>query len=295
MSKIAIISDSASTIPTTLRNRYHIFQVNDPIIFGDEVYKETVDIQGLGALVKMMKEKKMVASTSQPAPGDWEQALNDAKAAGYDAALIVPISSGLSGAFQTAQAVAASYDGMADVRAWDSKFAVMGSGMQAVMAAVMAEKGQSLDDIWSALTALRETFDVRFVVNDISHLQRTGRLSRGAALVGGLLNIKPILSMDVQEEGKIGAVGKARKMSGALKEIKAALDHYLTQVDYPVRAVVVDGNDPKLGDKWLKDLQSDYPTVKFERGEIGAYIGVHTGDGAMGVLWARDWETLIGE
>lgn len=293
MSKIAIISDSASTIPTTLRNRYHIFQVNDPIIFGDEVYKETVDIRGLGELVKMMKEKKMVASTSQPAPGDWEEALNDAKAAGYDAALIIPISSGLSGAFQTAQAVASGYDGMADVRAWDSKFAVMGSGMQAVMAAAMAEKGQSLDDILSGLTALRDTFDVRFVVNDISHLQRTGRLSRGAALVGGLLNIKPILSMDVQDEGKIGAVGKARKMSGALKEIKIALDHYLTQVDYPVRAVVVDGNDPKLGDKWLKDLQSDYPTVIFERGEIGAYIGVHTGDGAMGVLWARDWETLI--
>ena len=58
MSKIAIISDSASTIPTTLRNRYHIFQVNDPIIFGDEVYKETVDVQGLGELVKMMKEKR---------------------------------------------------------------------------------------------------------------------------------------------------------------------------------------------------------------------------------------------
>ena len=134
---------------------------------------------------------------------------------------------------------------------------------------------------------------MRFAVNDISHLQRTGRLSRGAALVGGLLNIKPILSMDVQSEGKIGAVGKARKMSGALKEIKTALDQYLTQVDYPVRAVVVDGNNQKLGDKWLKDLQSEYPMVTFERGEIGAYIGVHTGDGAMGVLWARDWENII--
>ena len=169
----------------------------------------------------------------------------------------------------------------------------MGSGMQAVMAADMAEKGRSMDDVWAALTTLRETFDVRFAVNDISHLQRTGRLSRGAALVGGLLNIKPILSMDVQGEGKIGAVGKARKMSGALKEIKTALDQYLTQVDYPVRAIVVDGNNQKLGDKWLKDLQSEYPTVAFERGEIGAYIGVHTGDGAMGVLWARDWETLV--
>jgi len=43
----------------------------------------------------------------------------------------------------------------------------------------------------------------------------------------------------------------------------------------------------------LKDLQSEYPTVKFERGVIGAFIGVHTGDGAMGVIWARDWEDLI--
>ena len=124
-------------------------------------------------------------------------------------------------------------------------------------------------------------------------MQRTGRLSRGAALVGGLLNIKPILSMDVQDEGKIGAVGKARKMSGALKEIKETLRQSLAEVDYPVRAIVVDGNDAKLGDKWLKDLQAEYPTVKFERGVLGAFIGVHTGDGAMGVLWAHDWEDLI--
>lgn len=293
MSKIAIISDSASAIPLTVRNRYHIFQVNDPIIFGNEVYKETVDIHNLGELVKLMKDKKMIASTSQPAPGDWEEVLNLAKASGYDSALIIPISSGISGAYQTAHAVASAYESMSDVRAWDSKFAVMGSGMQAVMAAALAEKGKTLDEILATLDILRETLDVRFVVNDISHLQRTGRLSRGAALVGGLLNIKPILSIDIQGEGKIGAVGKARKMSGSLKEIKEALNQYLTRVDFPVRAFVIDGNNAKLGDKWLKDLQHDYPTVKFERGEIGAYIGVHTGDGTMGVLWGRDWETLI--
>ncbi|WP_367300491.1 DegV family protein [Leuconostoc carnosum] len=293
MSKIAIISDSASAIPLTVRNRYHIFQVNDPIIFGNEVYKETVDIHNLGELVKLMKDKKMIASTSQPAPGDWEEVLNLAKASGYDSALIISISSGISGAYQTAHAVASAYESMSDARAWDSKFAVMGSGMQAVMAAALAEKGKTLDEILATLDILRETLDVRFVVNDISHLQRTGRLSRGAALVGGLLNIKPILSIDIQGEGKIGAVGKARKMSGSLKEIKEALNQYLTRADFPVRAFVIDGNNAKLGDKWLKDLQHDYPTVKFERGEIGAYIGVHTGDGTMGVLWGRDWENLI--
>ncbi|KAI3473430.1 hypothetical protein Pfo_030954 [Paulownia fortunei] len=232
-----------------------VSEVNDPIIFGDEVYKESVDIHDLGELVKMMKDKKQIASTSQPAPGDWEEALNLAKASGYDQALLVTLSSGISGTYQTAAAVADNYEGMSDVRAWDSKIAVMGAGMQALMAAAMAEKGKTLDEIMVALEKLRESIVVRFVVNDISHLQRTGRLSRGAALVGGLLNIKPILSMDVQDE--------------------------------------VDGNDAKLGDKWLKDLQAEYPTVKFERGVLGAFIGVHTGDGAMGVLWAHDWEDLI--
>ncbi len=57
MSKIAVIIDSSSAMPVAIRNRYHIFQVNDPIIFGDEVYKETVDIHSLGELVKMMQEK----------------------------------------------------------------------------------------------------------------------------------------------------------------------------------------------------------------------------------------------
>ncbi|GMA69814.1 hypothetical protein GCM10025879_10600 [Leuconostoc litchii] len=293
MSKIAVIIDSSSAMPTAVRNRYHIFQVNDPIIFGDEVYKETVDIHDLGELVKMMQDKKQLASTSQPAPGDWEEALNLAKASGYDQAILVTLSSGISGTYQTANAIAQAYDGMTDVRAWDSKIAVMGAGMQAILAAAMAEKGRSLDEIVLALEKLRETMDVRFVVNDISHLQRTGRLSRGQALIGGLLNIKPVLSMDVQDEGKIGAVGKARKMSGALKDIKETLHQSLAAADYQVRAYVIDGNNAKLGDKWLKDLRSEYPTVKFERGVIGAFIGVHTGDGAMGVIWAQDWETLV--
>lgn len=293
MSKIAVIIDSSSAMPVAIRNRYHIFQVNDPIIFGDEVYKETVDIHSLGELVKMMQEKKQLASTSQPAPGDWEEALNLAKASGYNQAILITLSSGISGTYQTANAIAQSYDGMDEVRAWDSKIAVMGAGVQAILAAAMAEKNRSLDEIITSLEQLRSTIDVRFVVNDISHLQRTGRLSRGQALIGGLLNIKPILSIDVQDEGEIGAVGKARKMSGALKEIKEPLRQSLAEADYPVRAYVIDGNNTKLGDKWLKDLQSEYPTVKFERGVIGAFIGVHTGDGAMGVIWARDWEDLI--
>ncbi|WP_273709895.1 DegV family protein [Leuconostoc mesenteroides] len=293
MSKIAVIIDSSSAMPVAIRNRYHIFQVNDPIIFGDEVYKETVDIHSLGELVKMMQEKKQLASTSQPAPGDWEEALNLAKASGYNQAILITLSSGISGTYQTANAIAQSYDGMDEVRAWDSKIAVMGAGVQAILAAAMAEKNRSIDEIITSLEQLRSTIDVRFVVNDISHLQRTGRLSRGQALIGGLLNIKPILSIDVQDEGEIGAVGKARKMSGALKEIKEPLRQSLAEADYPVRAYVIDGNNTKLGDKWLKDLQSEYPTVKFERGVIGAFIGVHTGDGAMGVIWARDWEDLI--
>ncbi|CAK8054332.1 DegV family protein [Eupransor demetentiae] len=293
MSKIAVIIDSSAAIPAEKRNHYHLFQVDVPILFGDETYLGDKDIHSLGQLVDMIKEKKVLPTTSQPTPGQWEQALNDAKNAGYDQAVIITLSSGISGAFQTATLVAQGYEGMGRVEVLDSRLTNMGAGEQAILASVLAEKGHDMDEILTKVAELRASLDVRFVVNDISHLQRTGRLSRGQALIGGLLNIKPLLAFDIEGDGKIGAVGRARKMSGARLEIKTALDEYLRKINYPVRAYVVDGNNPKLGDKWLKEFQTEYPAIQFERASMDPVIGVHTGDGGMALIWSRDWESMV--
>ena len=291
MAKIAVIVDSSAALPQTIRNSFSITEVSIPILFGEETFMGGKDITSVAQLVDMMSKKKELPTTSQPSPAQWEKALNEARDAGYDQAIIVTLSSGISGAFQTASLVASSYEGLDRVEVVESKLVNMAQAAQALLAAKLAKEGADMDEILAQLADFRTHLGVRFVVNDISHLKRTGRLSRGQALVGGLLNIKPLLDFDIAGDGKIAAVGKVRKMSGAKDEIQKAFDEYLSKVDFPVRAYIIDANNKKLGDKWLKDFSAKYPAVTFERAEMDPVIVVHTGDGAMAVIWSRDYES----
>lgn len=293
--KTVVIVDSSAALPAEIRNSYSIIEVSVPILFGQETYFGGKDLTSLAELVQLMDEKKILPTTSQPSPAEWEQALNQAQTAGYNQAVIITLSSGISGAYQTAKLVADDFDGLDDILVVDSKLTNMGQAAQALIAATLAKEGKSLDEISRALDEFKKDLGVRLVVNDISHLKRTGRLSRGQALIGGLLNIKPILEFDIMGEGKIGVVGKARKMSGAKGQIQEAFEAYLKEADYPVRAYIIDGDNHKLGDKWLKDFQAKYPTVSFERASMDPVIGVHTGDGAMAVIWSKDWQVVAKE
>lgn len=293
MSDIAVIVDSSGALSDDVRQQTGIFQVNVPIIFGTTTIKENEGIRTVAELTEKIENEGVMPTTASPAPGDWEVQLDAAVAAGYTKALLLTISSGFSGGFQAATIAAQAYDKMTEVVAWDSKVTTLGLGWQALLAAKLAQNGSDLTAITQRLAEVRDQMQVRFVVNDISHLQRTGRVSAGAALIGGLLNIKPILAIDVDGEGKISAIGKARKMSGALKEVKTALSESLSQYDLPLRAAVIDGNNAALADKWRDELAEAFPEVTFERGVLTPYIGVHTGDGAMGVLWTIDWEKLV--
>jgi DegV family protein with EDD domain len=293
MSDIAVIVDSSGALSDEIRQQAGIFQVNVPIIFGTTTIKENEGIRTVAELTAKIEQDGVMPTTASPAPGDWEVQLDAAKAAGYTQALLLTISSGFSGGFQAATIAAQTYEGMNQVQAWDSKVTTLGLGWQALFAAKLAQNGADLETITQRLAEIRDQMQVRFVVNDISHLQRTGRVSAGAALIGGLLNIKPILAIDVDGEGKISAIGKARKMSGALKDVKTALADSLAQYDLPLRAAVIDGNNAALADKWQEELAAEFPDITFERGVLTPYIGVHTGDGAMGVLWTVDWEKLV--
>ncbi|MBS9338701.1 DegV family protein [Fructobacillus sp. M2-14] len=293
MTKIAVIVDSSAALPQTIKNSYSIFEVSIPIIFGEETFMGGKDLQTVEQLLKVIEEKKLPGNTSQPSPAQWEAALTQAKDAGYEEALIITLSSGISGAYNTACLVAESFEGLNRIEVVDSKLINMAAGDQAILASKMSEAGKTMDEVLAAIENYKENLGVRLVVNDISHLKRTGRLSRGQALVGGLLNIKPVLTFDIPGDGKIAAIGKARKMSGAKELIQEAFEKYLAQADYPVRSYILDANDKKVGDKWMKDFQAKYPAVTFERGALDPVVAVHTGDKSMAIIWARDYNSYL--
>lgn len=293
MSKIAVIVDSSSYIPKDVCLKEHIYVVDNPVLFGRKVYHESHWPQN-AAFYKKMAASSAQPTTSQPSTGDLTAVFDQVKDDGYDQAVFVTLSSGFSGTYEAAVTAAVDYDGL-EVHVWDSRIATMAAGNQALLAADLADKQWPMKDILARMQILRERTSVFFVVDSIKHLQRTGRLSGGQALIAGLLSIKPILNIDPSKDGKIVAVAKERKMTGAWRYIEehfAEIVQDYADAKWPMRVTIVDADNPTLADSWMAKGQALWPDIVFERGIIGPLIGVHTGGKAVGFIWAQDYKTL---
>lgn len=286
MTKIAVLVDSSSNLTATEVAELEVFMVNAPIMAGESVYHENESWAELGAFYDLQRTSTVPLTTSQIEPGIWLEKFDEIAAAGYTDVLVVTISSGVSGTFDTVQSLAQTVDTI-HVHAWDSKIAAAGAGNQARLAAKMALAGHTVAEISAALTELRASTQVLFVVDDIKHLQRTGRISGGTALIGSLLNIKPLLTF---EDGKIIAIGQERMMKRAWMHIKRDFDQAIKTATTPLLVSVIDANNGDLADQWAAEIEATYPhdQVRVVRGPIGPYISVHTGEKAMGFIWSAD-------
>ena len=289
MSKIAVLVDSSSYISPEDLEALNIKQINNPIMMGTQVFHENEDWQTPAEFYEMARTAATPFTTSQPEIGVFMTAFNDLAAAGYTDVIAVVLSSGISGTYSSVQSLAQTMDNI-KIHAWDSQIAAAGAGNQAKLAAEMVQAGHDVPEILAALTTLRGTTNVYFAVDDIRHLQRTGRISGGQATLGSLLNIKPMLTF---EDGKIIAIGKERAMKRAWKKMMADFTAIHDAATYPLRVAIVDGNHPDLADSWAAELQAAFPDVVVERSITGPYIGVHTGEKAMGMIWGQDYKSLL--
>ncbi|MDR3190465.1 MAG: DegV family protein [Lactobacillaceae bacterium] len=290
MSKIAVLVDSSSNLTPAQLTEYNIFAVNAPIVVGDQVYHENESWATLPEFYDFQRTSETPLQTSQVEPGIWLAKFNEIAELGYTDVIVVSLSAGISGTFSTLQSLALTVENI-QVTAWDSMIAAAGAGNQALLAAKLALADTPLDDIITALTELRESTKVLFVVDDIKHLQRTGRISGGTALVGSLLNIKPMLTF---KDGKIEAIGKERQMKKAWAHIQADFAEVVANASKPIRVSIIDANNGGIADKWAEEITAAYPAdqVIVERGPIGAFISVHTGEKAMGFIWGTDFNQI---
>ncbi|WP_099087770.1 DegV family protein [Weissella cibaria] len=289
MSKIAVLVDSSSYISPEDLEALNIKQINNPIMMGTQVFHENEDWQTPAEFYEMARTAATPFTTSQPEIGVFMTAFNDLAAAGYTDVIAVVLSSGISGTYSSVQSLSQTMDNI-KIHDWDSQIAAAGAGNQAKLAAKMVRAGHDVPEILAALTTLRGTTNVYFAVDDIRHLQRTGRISGGQATLGSLLNIKTMLTF---EDGKIIAIGKERAMKRAWKKMIADFTAIHDAATYPLRVAIVDGNHPDLADSWAAELQAAFPDVVVERSIIGPYIGVHTGEKAMGMIWGQDYKSLL--
>ncbi|WP_334427168.1 MULTISPECIES: DegV family protein [unclassified Levilactobacillus] len=236
-----------------------------------------------------LKTDQELPTTAQVSLGQIEEAYDRLASQGVDEIISIHLSSGITSFMSNLRMFCETYT-KAKIYPVDSLVASAGEANLCQLAGKLIMAGQTAAEIVPQLLALRDTQHVYFAVDNLSHLARTGRLTNRSAMIGNLLNIKPLLTFNAA--GQIIAIDKERTMRRAFGFITAHLKADLQQVDYPVHATVIDANNEETALRWQQALQSQFSALRVSRSALGPAISVHTGEKTMGVFWQRDWQSV---
>ena len=226
-------------------------------------------------------DAKGSVTTSQPAPRAFIDAYEGGLARGAEAILGIYISSQISGTYGTGAATLRGLDGV-DGIALDSRSGSLGSGLLAVRAVELLDQGMDLDDVVQELQRVRGQSNVFFSVDTMEYLLRSGRIGRAKAWLGGMLDLKPILSF--ADDGRLAAVGRARGMDAVRDRVFDLLDERLIEAErYRFGVVHFAAED------WMhhvvEQLERRYEPLEILCGPPTAAIGVHVGPGAWALAY----------
>ncbi|MEG3297323.1 DegV family protein [Streptococcus suis] len=275
-----IVTDSTSDLPISW------VQENDVTVLGltinlDGVTYETVGEKRLTSAELLEKmETGGLPTTSQVNVGQFEEVFEAAAKEGKEV-LYLAFSSALSGTYQSGiiacDMVLDNYPD-AVIEIVDTKAAAIGEGYLVMQAAQARAAGKSLAETKAIVEDLVPRLRTYLLVDDLNHLVRGGRLSKSAALIGGLVNIKPLLALNA--EGKLEAIAKIR---GRKKGIKEMLNLTLDNLDHSTVMVAYTG-DIEAAEAIKATLLEDSRVGDVLLTELGPIIATHTGTGVLAIL-----------
>lgn len=282
---IAIVTDTAAYLTAEQAARYHITVLPITVILGNQQYPESDLSQQ--TFFDYLQSGDPLPTTAQVSLGQIETAYDALVAQGVTQIISIHLSSGITSFMSNLKMFCETYT-KAEVFPIDSLVASASEANLCLLAGRLIEAGYDAPVIAEALLKFRDTQQVYFAVDSLRYLARTGRLSNRSAMVGSLLNIKPLLTFN--EAGQIVAIGKERTMRRAFSYIADRLATTQAQVDYPLHATVINANNPELGDQWTASLADRFPQVRLTQSQLGPAISVHTGEKTMGLIWQQDWQ-----
>ncbi len=278
--RIAIVVDSSCDLPDEVIDRHGIVVVPVQVMAGGRTYRDRIDLQGQ-ELYARMRESKERFTTSQPAPGAIARAFQEARAEA-DEVIGLFVGGLLSGTLASAQ-TAARASGVDGVTVVDSRSASFGLGLLALRAAELAEEGVPVEAIVQELRTIRDRSGGIFTVDTLENLLQSGRVSRGRAWLGGLLDIKPLL--DITPEGRVIPLDRVRGREATIPRVLAHLDRRLTPRPARFRLAVAHGDAPDVAARLRDELLRRYAPDECFVNQVTAALGVHTGPGAWAVFY----------
>lgn len=274
---IAILTDSTCDIPDDLIETYKIIVVPHVIIWGDEQYRDRVDMQP-AEFYERLESSLLRPTTSQAGEEDFQAAIQQAVAEqGATEAVILTISSAMSGAYN--MAVAAAGNAEIPVSVFDSKGPSMSLGWQVLAAARARDEGATREEIVQAAEKVRSSV-VQFVALDtLEYLEYGGRIGDAVKWVGNILKVKPLVSIN-HESGRVQPTGLSRTHGAAVKMLYKRFTEQLSG-GIKLHIAVLHGNALEEAQKLVEKIKEELEPVELLVNITGPVLGIHTGPRAL--------------
>ena len=276
---VRIIVDSSTNVSEKYREK--IQSVPLTVRFGDKEYLDGVEISK-HQFYEMLVESDVLPTTSQATPAAFADCFEAIASAG-DSAVVITLSSKLSGTYQSAVLAAEDYPNIYVV---DSQSVAIGTGVLAQYAVELAQQGMGAEEIAQVLTQQREKVCVVALLDTLEYLKKGGRISKTVAFAGGMLNIKPVVTI---QDGAVALIGKARgSRNGNNLLVEKIREAGGVDFERPV-LLGYTGLSSALLEKYVDDskaLWADH-VDKLDGCLLCSVIGTHAGPGAVAVAFFR--------
>lgn len=276
---VRIIVDSSTDVSEKYRGKIQFVPLT--VRFGDKEYLDGVEISK-HQFYEMLVESDVLPTTSQATPAAFAEYLESVASAG-DSAVVITLSSKLSGTYQSAVLAAEDYPNIYVV---DSQSVAIGTGVLAQYAVELAQQGMGAEEIAQVLTQQREKVCVVALLDTLEYLKKGGRISKTVAFAGGMLNIKPVVTV---QDGAVALIGKARgSRNGNNLLVEKIREAGGVDFERPV-LLGYTGLSSALLEKYVDDskaLWADH-VDKLDGCLLCSVIGTHAGPGAVAVAFFR--------
>jgi DegV family protein with EDD domain len=272
--KIALVTDSTADLTPEMVEEMGVTIVPLRVIFGNEPYREGVDISAEEFYERLVKSRPL-PTTSAPSVGDFQE-VYERLLKEVDSIVSIHIGTKLSATVQAAQTARQSVAKPERIEIVDSQMISLAMGFAIMEAAEAVSAGAKLAEVKAAAESVVQRVSVRFMLDTLEYLRRGGRIGRARAYLGTLLSVKPILSL---RGGELYPEERVRTRARGLERII----QWAIRQENVKRAAVGHSTTPDEAESIRERLAMAFPSVKVHLIRFGPVLGTHAGPGIVGV------------